>query len=45
MLGRKIITVCSEIHAKHKIALGGQNVQSLNIKPDGTYRKYRNLKG
>jgi len=37
MLYREIIAVCSEIHTKHINTLCGQNVELLNVKPDGTY--------
>ena len=36
MLYRDIMAVCSEIHTKHKNALSGQNVELLNVDPDGT---------
>jgi len=32
MLYREIIAVCSQIHAKHKNTLCGQNVELLNVK-------------
>jgi len=32
MLYREIIAVCSEIHARHKNNLCGQNVELLNVK-------------
>ena len=32
MLYRKIIAVCSQIHAKHIDTLCGQNVELLNVK-------------
>jgi len=32
MLYREIIAVCSEIHAKHKNTLCGQNVEFFNVK-------------
>jgi hypothetical protein len=32
MLCREIITVCSEIHTKHINAVGGQNVEFVNVK-------------
>jgi len=31
MLYREIIGVCSQIHTKHEITLGGQNVELLNV--------------
>jgi hypothetical protein len=37
MLYREIISVCFEIHTKHTNTLCGQNVESLNVKPGGTY--------
>jgi hypothetical protein len=37
MLYREIIAVCSQIHTKHVNALGGLNVELLNVKPGGTY--------
>jgi hypothetical protein len=37
MLYRVIIAVCSQIHTKHINTLCGQNVELLNVKPDGTY--------
>ena len=36
MLYREIIAVCSQIHTKHINTLCGQNVELLNVKPDGT---------
>jgi len=35
MLYREIIAICSQIHTKHINTLCGQNVELLNIKPDG----------
>ena len=32
MLYREIITVCSQMHKKHKNKLCGQNVELLNVK-------------
>jgi len=32
MLYREIIAVCSEMHAKHKNKVCGQNVELLNVK-------------
>ena len=32
MLCKEIISVCSEIHAKHINTLRGQNVELLNVK-------------
>ena len=37
MLYREIVAVCSEIHTKHINTQCGQNVEFLNVKPDGTY--------
>jgi hypothetical protein len=34
---REIIAVCSEIHTKHINTLCGQNVEFVNVKPNGTY--------
>jgi len=34
---REIIAVYSEIRTKHLNTLCGQNVELLNVKPDGTY--------
>ena len=45
MLYREIIAVCSEIHTKHINTLCGQNVELLNVKPDGTYSDHWTLKG
>ena len=42
---REIIAVCSEIHTKHIKTLCGQNVESLNVEPGGTYSDHRALKG
>ena len=36
MLYRQIIAVCSEIHTKHINSLCGQNVEFVNVNPDGT---------
>ena len=44
MLYREIIAVCSEIHTKHINVLCGQNVELLNVKPDGIYSYHRTLK-
>jgi hypothetical protein len=40
MLYREIIAVCSEIHTKHINTLCGQNVESVNVKPGGTYSNH-----
>jgi len=45
MLYREIIAVCSQIHTKHINTLCGQNVELLNVKPDGTYSDRWALKG
>jgi hypothetical protein len=45
MLYREINAVCSEIHTKHINTLRGQNVELLNVKPDGTYNNHWALKG
>jgi len=44
MLCREII-VCTEIHTEHINTLCGQNTESLNVKPDGTYSDHWALKG
>jgi len=44
MLHRKIIAVCSLIHSKYTNSLCGQNVESVNVKPGGTYSKHWALK-
>jgi len=38
MLYREIIALCSQIRTKHINTLCGQNVQLLNLKPDGTFK-------
>ena len=40
MLYREIIDVRSEIHTKHKNTLCGQNVEFVNVKPDGIYSNH-----
>jgi hypothetical protein len=45
MLYRELIAVCSQIHTKHINTLCGQNVELLNVKPDGTYSTHWALKG
>ena len=45
MLYREIMAVCSQIHTKHINTLCGQNVELLNVKPDGTYSDHWALKG
>ena len=45
MLCREIMAVCSEIHTKHTNTLCGQNVELVNVKPDGTYSDHWTLKG
>jgi len=37
---RETIAVCPEIHTKHINTLRGQNVELLNVKPDGTYNDH-----
>ena len=39
------MAVCSEINTKHINTLCGQNVELLNVKPDGTYSDHWALKG
>ena len=39
------MAVCSEIHTKHINTVCGQNVESCNVKPGGTYSYHRVLKG
>jgi ectoine hydroxylase-related dioxygenase (phytanoyl-CoA dioxygenase family) len=43
MLYREIIAVCSEIHTKHKYTVW-QNVEFVNVKPDGAYSNHWALK-
>jgi hypothetical protein len=45
MLYSEIMAECSQIHTKHINALCGQNVQLLNVKPDGTYSNQWALMG
>jgi hypothetical protein len=45
MLYSEIIAVCSEIHTKHLNTLRGQNVESVNVKPGGTYSNHWALRG
>ena len=45
MLCSEIIADCSQIHTKHLHVLCGQNVEFLNVKPDGTYSNHWTLKG
>jgi hypothetical protein len=45
MLYTETIAVCSQIHTKHINILWGQNVELLNVKPDGTYSDHGALKG
>ena len=40
MLYREVMAVCSEIHTVHLNARCGQNVEILNIKPDGTFSNH-----
>ena len=37
MLYTGIIAVCSEIHTKQINTLCGQNAETVNVKPGGTY--------
>jgi len=37
MLYRDIIAVCSEMHTKYVNTLYGQNIEFLDVKPDGKY--------
>jgi len=37
MLFDETIAVCSQIHTKHTNTLCGQDVESFNVKPGGTY--------
>ena len=37
MLYRGIIAACSEIHTKHINTVCGQNVEFVNVTPDGAY--------
>jgi hypothetical protein len=39
------MAVCSEIHTKHINTLCGQNVELLNVKPDGKCSNHWALKG
>jgi hypothetical protein len=45
MLYREIVVVCSQIHTKHINALGGQNVEFVNVKTGGAYSDHWALKG
>jgi ABC-type enterobactin transport system permease subunit len=40
MLYRKIMVICSEIHAKHINTLYGENVGLVNVKTGGMYRRH-----
>jgi hypothetical protein len=44
MLYREIIAVCSQIHTKHINTLCGQNVELVNVEPDGKYSDHWALK-
>jgi len=44
MLYREIMVVCSEIHTKHINTPCGQNVELLEVKPDGSSSNYWGLK-
>jgi len=37
VLYREVIAVCSEIDTQHINTLYGQNEESVNVKPGGTY--------
>jgi hypothetical protein len=39
------MAVCSEIHTKHINTVCGQNVELLNVKPDGKCSNHGALKG
>jgi hypothetical protein len=41
MLYRDTIAVCSEIHTEQINTLCAQNLESLNVKPSGTYSNHR----
>jgi hypothetical protein len=45
MLCSGIISVCSEIHIKHKNTFCGQNAACLNVKTGDTRSNYCDLKG
>ena len=45
MLYREITALCSDIHTKHINILCGQNVELLNVEPNGTYSDHWALKG
>jgi hypothetical protein len=45
MLYSEIIAVCSEILTKHTNTLCGQNVEFVNVKPDGIYSNHWALNG
>jgi len=45
MLYTEIIAVFSQIHTKHINTLCGQNVESVKVKPGGTYSNQWVLKG
>jgi hypothetical protein len=46
MLYREIIAVCSQLHSKHinKYSVCGQNVECVNVTPDGTCSYHKGLK-
>ena len=44
MLYREIMAVCSETHTKHINTPCGQNVEFLNVKPDGAWSNHWVLK-
>ena len=37
MVYRETIAFCSEIHTKHLNTTCGQNAETVNVKPGGTY--------
>jgi hypothetical protein len=43
MLYREIIAVCSQIHTKHINTLCGQNVEFVNVSPNGIESNHRAL--
>ena len=45
MLYREIIAVFTQIRTKHTNILCGRNVETLNVKPGGTYSNHWALKG
>ena len=45
MLYREIMAVCFQIHTKHINTVCGQNVELLNVTPDGMYSYHWGLQG